>query len=126
MILDSSALIALLRNEPGAEKVATRASDALIAATNLVEVGDNFVRHGVELLELQRAVADLKLEVVPVDAALAMEAAALFLLTRSAGLSLADRTCLALAKREQKPALTADRVWLRIADAIGVEVELIR
>ena len=46
--------------------------------------------------------------------------------TRSAGLSLADRACLALAKTLGLPALTADRSWLGVADAVGVGVELIR
>ena len=46
--------------------------------------------------------------------------------TRSAGLSLGDRLCLALAQRNGNGALTADRMWLKVAEAVGVVVELIR
>ncbi len=42
------------------------------------------------------------------------------------GMSQADFNCLALAKRKGVPALTGDRKWLEIADAIGVEVRLMR
>lgn len=70
-----------------------------------------------------RAVA---IEVVAVDAALAEEAARLQPATASAGLSLGDRFCLALAKREQLPAITADKIWSTIAGAIGVKVTVIR
>ena len=45
---------------------------------------------------------------------------------RGSGLSLGDRFCLALAKRLDCPALTADRAWLPVADDAGVRIELIR
>ncbi len=47
-------------------------------------------------------------------------------LTVEGGLSLGDRYCLALAKREGRPALTAERRWSTIAEAAGVVVEMIR
>jgi PIN domain nuclease of toxin-antitoxin system len=47
-------------------------------------------------------------------------------LTRPAGLSLADRVCLALARRLGLRAMTADRAWRSVSAAIGVEIELIR
>ena len=46
--------------------------------------------------------------------------------TRPAGLSLGDRACLVLAKRLGAKAMTTDRAWTRIAEAVGVEVEVIR
>jgi ribonuclease VapC len=46
--------------------------------------------------------------------------------TKPFGLSLGDHACLALAKRENLPALTADHSWLRAAPLVGVEVRLIR
>ena len=47
-------------------------------------------------------------------------------ITVEAGLSLGDRFCLALAKREGLPAMTADRRWKEVADPAGVKVVLIR
>ena len=47
-------------------------------------------------------------------------------ITLEGGLSLGDRYCLALAKRESVQALTAERRWPEIADAAEVMVEFIR
>ena len=68
----------------------------------------------------------LPIRVVPVDAVLSYQAGMLRPLTLPAGLSLGDRYCLALAKREGIPALTAERRWPNIAVAADVTVELIR
>ena len=61
----------------------------------------------------------------PIEA-LAWEAGALRALTAEAGLSLGDRFCLALAKREGVPAYTADQAWKKVADAAKVKVTVIR
>ena len=68
----------------------------------------------------------LPVRVVPVDVALSYEAGMLRPLTLPGGLSLVDRYCLALARREEVPAMTAERRWPDIAEAAGVKVELIR
>ena len=54
----------------------------------------------------------------------ALVAAALRPLTRSAGLSLGDRACRALADREGVPALTTDRAWAKLR--LPIEIRLIR
>jgi ribonuclease VapC len=64
------------------------------------------------------------IEVVPFDADDARAAGELSLVTRDAGLSLGDRACLALARRLDVPAVTADRAWLNV-DA-GVDVVCVR
>ena len=68
----------------------------------------------------------LPIRLVPVDAALSYEAGMLRPLTLPGGLSLGDRYCLALAKHEGVPALTAERHWPDIAAAADVTVDLIR
>jgi ribonuclease VapC len=55
-----------------------------------------------------------------------LEAGRLRGLTVEAGLSLGDRFCLALAKRDKLPAWTADKKWREIPDAAGVKVVAIR
>ena len=69
-------------------------------------------------------VGDLACAIVPVDAELGLRAGVLHAATRSRGLSLGDRICLALAEGEGVPALTADRAWADLD--IGIEVSLIR
>lgn len=123
-VLDASALIALLREEPGAELVERLLGRAVISAVNWAEVLQRFHAHGVQTADKRESVEALGIAIeafAPEDAEIA---AALWEPTRSAGLSLADRTCLALALRLDVPAHTADRAWRRVD--VGVEVVLIR
>lgn len=123
-VLDASAVIALLGREEGYELVEAALADAAICSVNLVEVGTRLIDGGVSIEEMTRATGLLALQVVAFDEQLAIAAAALRTRTKDAGLSLADRACLALAIREKAVALTADRAWRRVE--VGCEVELLR
>lgn len=68
----------------------------------------------------------LPIMVVDADQGLATIAGRLRAMTADAELSLGDRFCLALARRDGLPALTADKQWRTIADAVGVKVLVIR
>jgi ribonuclease VapC len=125
-VLDSSAVIALLRQEPGADVVAARLSGASISVVNAAEVGENFARLAGTRDDIERALKGLDIMIEPADLGLVVEVAAMWPITRRAGLSLGDRFCLALAKRSGRPALTGDRRWRDVAGDVGVEVELIR
>jgi ribonuclease VapC len=67
-----------------------------------------------------------QLDVRKHDVEAALGAGHLRPVTRQAGLSVGDRACLELARALNLPALTADRGWLAVADAVGVRIELIR
>jgi PIN domain nuclease of toxin-antitoxin system len=124
--LDASALLALLLGEPGGEKVTAALDGALLCAVNLAEVVSYYAKLGASRADIEAMLGPLPVSVVPVDAALSYEAGMLRLLTLPGGLSLGDRCCLALAKREGVPAVTAERRWPDIAAAAGVTVSLIR
>ncbi len=122
--IDASALLALLFAESGAEAVADAIADgAAISSVNLSEVATVLVRHEQDpesiLLPVREQVA-----VEPFTAEDALSAAALSSLTTPSGLSLGDRACLALAKRLNAAAVTADRAWTTLD--LGIEVQLIR
>jgi len=125
-VLDASALLALLLDEPGAGRVTALLDDAAISAVNLSEVVGQYARRGIAVSEIRRMLSLFSIQVIPFDDALAFDAGLLVPKTRSAGLSLGDRACLALALQLGATALTADRSWSRISRAIGVEIELIR
>lgn len=127
-VLDASALLAYLRNEPGAERVlqAVVAGGAIMTTVNFGEVATWFMRNGADEVFVRSLRARLVFPLVSVDDDLAIRAALLAPLTRSAGLSLGDRLCLSLAARLQAPTLTADRLWHQVAQAAGIRVELIR
>lgn len=125
-VLDASAVLALLFEEPGAEMVRAHVRSGVIGAANLAEVLAKLSDHGLPAAEAARAVAILGLEVAPMTEAQAQRSAELRAATRAAGLSLGDRACLALATELGAPALTADRGWVAIAEAAGVSVQVIR
>ncbi len=125
-MLDASAVLALLFEEPGAEMVRAQLRAGVIGAANLAEVLAKLSDHGVPAHEAARAVAILGLEVAPMTEAQAQRSAELRPTTRTAGLSLGDRACLALAVELGAAALTADRGWAAVAGATGVVVQVIR
>lgn len=110
-VLDASALLAHLRDEPGADVVAEAiASGAVISTVNLAEVFSRVADRGGDPAKLaaeltQSGLLDGAITVEPFTAADAIDAGRLRALTRDAGLSLGDRACLALARRLDAPAL---------------------
>jgi ribonuclease VapC len=125
-VLDASALLALLLGEPGAEKVTAALDGALLCAVNLAEIVTYYAKLGAAQPDIEAMLRPLPINVVPVDEALSYDAGMLRVVTLPGGLSLGDRYCLALARREGVPALTAERRWPNIAAAAGVTVNLIR
>ena len=125
-VLDASALLALLKAEPGGEQVAEVLADSRMSAVNHAEVVSKLVYSGMPLSEVEATLATFPLEVVPADLAIATLAGSLRAATAKAGLSLGDRFCLAQALTDGLPAWTADRSWADIAAKVGVEVVLIR
>lgn len=122
--MDASAILALTNLEPGASRVFDLLTDAMISTANLAEVGTRLVDKGFTLEQVRASFARLDLKVIDLDAQLADAMISLRLPTRSAGLSLADRACLALAMREGAVAVTCDRAWRSLK--IGCEIEVIR
>lgn len=125
-VLDASAILALVRGERGGSKVAAVIADAAVGVFNQAEVVSHFTHLGAPLDEIRSMLGTLPYTVVPADEALGWEAGALRAVTATAGLSLGDRFCLALAKRLAAPAYTADRAWRDVAAAAAVKVVSIR
>jgi PIN domain nuclease of toxin-antitoxin system len=124
VVLDASALIAYLRNEPGGAEIATMLPGSVISAVNLTEVVTRMIDTGLSFGQANEIVTETSVATVPFDEPQAFAAGALRIPTRARGLSLGDRACLGLARLLGVPALTADRRWSDLD--IGVEVRLIR
>ena len=124
VVLDSSALLCLLNGEPGAERVAEALPSAVIGAVNLAEVVTKLRERGLSAEEVEEALGGFNLDVRSFTALQAYATGHLRQATRSQGLSLGDRACLALAVELGAPALTADQAWSKV-DA-GAAVEVIR
>ena len=129
-VLDASAFLCFLQNESGADTVAVALKDeCLMSAVNFAEVlrkltglnqhpddaykflFDNFIVGGV-------------IKVMPFSHLDAKVATELYPATKRYGLSLADRSCLSLAKQNKCQALTTDKVWSKLN--VGIDIKVIR
>lgn len=124
VVLDSSALLAFLCREPGMEVVGPRLRHAQLSTVNYAEVLAKLAELGVEAESVREILDNLEVCIIDFARAHATIAAALRETTRSLGLSLGDRACLALGIFEQAVVLTADRVWA--ASAVSIVVKVIR
>ena len=123
-VLDSSAVIALVRREHGWEKVQAALEHSVISAVNLTESMTRLIRQGGEPRLVERLLKALDLEVVPWDEELAWAGRDLCPLAWTNGISFADRACLTLARHLGLAAMTADSEWKKPSH--GVRVSLFR
>ncbi len=121
MVLDSSAVLALLNGENGSDTVQANLAQAMISAVNVAEVVTRLAQAGEAREAIRRALGILDMDVAAFDSDLAEVTGMLAAKTGRAGLSLGDRACLALAAREGLPVLTADPAWSKVD--VGVEVQ---
>lgn len=126
-VLDASAVLAYLNDEPGADKVAAvlEHGTAVIGAANYAEIGAKLIDLGLPRQDAAKVMQGLELEVAPLDSETAWISACLIATTKVLGLSLGDRCCLALGIRMRLPVLTADRAWANVKSD-DLDVRLIR
>ena len=124
VVLDASAVLAVINGEPGAEIVQDVWMDASISAANYSEVIAKLVDTGLDDAEAIGILEALPFTVHALDVSQARQAGLLRRWTREYGLSLGDRACLALAALLGLPAMTADRAWIDVD--LGIDVIVIR
>ncbi len=127
VVLDASAVLVLIQEEPGHDKVraALREEDCFISAANLSEAAAKLHAVLKDIGKARRLLAVPNLEVLPVTEAQAFQAAELALAGKILGLSLGDRLCLATALLEQAEVLTADQIWAKLGSK-GPKIRLVR
>ena len=124
VVLDASAVMAVLRGEKGAERVAASLRRAIVSTVNLAEVVTKLVSAGIGEQLAWWHIAELECESAPFDDEQARMAGGLVKFTKPLGLSLGDRACLALALQRKATVYTTDRVWENLS--LGIEIEVIR
>jgi ribonuclease VapC len=125
-ILDASALLALVHDEPGTRIVEDYLAEAAISAVNLAEVISKLIERGVPDDRAIAIALSFGLEIIPFEAKLAAIVGQLRPLTRSVGLSLGDRACLATGKLLGLPVLTAEAAWEEPGKKLGILIINIR
>lgn len=125
IVLDASAVLAILNQEPGEERLTPELlSDAVTSTVNLAEVHGKLVGVGLSEEEAWEAAVSPVREAVPFSSEHARIAGGLVMKTRALGLSLGDRACLAVGMTLKAPVFTADRSWKKLK--IGVRIHVIR
>ncbi len=124
IVFDASALLALLYEEKGADVVLRYLSRAIISSVNFTEVATRMIHKGEPEAEVLPRLDVMGVDVVDYNKSLALQAAIIYPKTKTKGLSLGDRACLALAMTHKLPVLTADRTWKSLK--LGVKIEVIR
>lgn len=124
-VLDSTALIAVVEQEPGCNSVEKLLSRSAISAVNLTETANKLVERGSPIEGVRGVLLRMELTVEDWTEEMAYESAELTRFNKSHGLSLGDRACLTLAKHLGAIAVTADRTWRR-APSLGVRIMIFR
>ena len=125
-MMDASAVLAALFDEPGRELVDAQLRGSQISVVNLSEVYATLLEGGMDFAEADDIIRPLPLRIRNFRDAHAWEVAKLRPLTKKFGLSLGDRACIAQAAMAELPILTADRRMAEAQDVVGVEIRLIR
>lgn len=124
-VLDASAVLALLNQEVGANKVeqALLLPNTCMSSVQLAEVVAKLIAVGVPIYKAREIMQMLAVSIVSLDEEIALKSAELMPVAKPLGLSLGDRACLATSIVLKLPALTADKVWLQVPNVL---VESIR
>lgn len=126
LVLDASAVLALLLQECGSDKIKsllqTHAQSVMINTVNYSEVIARLIQRGLPAIEAKQSVDSLAISVVDLHEEIAYRAACLVVKTRKYGLSLADRICLATGQILKGKIITADQVWKKAFPKLDIEV----
>jgi PIN domain nuclease of toxin-antitoxin system len=122
-VLDASAVLAVLNQEPGTEQLTAEILRTAVGSTvNLAEVQGKLVSDGMPPDKAWEATLNSVSQAVAFTSDQAKMAGSLIAETRSLGLSLGDRACLALALERKAPVYTTDRAWKKLKLTIPIHV----
>jgi PIN domain nuclease of toxin-antitoxin system len=126
VVMDASAILAVLLAEDGAEFVAEHLSDAHLATVNMSETLVKLIEYGLSVQDARRQIGRLELRIHDFDSGQAERTAILRQSTKQLGLSLGDRACLALGQELALPILTADRRMAEAKSLLDLDIRQIR
>jgi len=124
VVLDASALLAMINAEPGGDRVVSYMAErsCVASSVNVAEVVARLSDHGGSGPAIVAIIEGLGIDIRAFGEEDAIGCGLLRPAARSAGLSLGDRACIALARKLRVPAVTADRAWVGLVPAVDVEV----
>jgi len=124
-VLDASAVLAVLLREPAGEELSPELLvNAAASTVNLAELQTVLVKKGYDPDEAWEDLTSIVPIIEPYDSEQAKIAGALIRATLPFGLSLEDRSCLALAIALGAEVYTTDRIWKNLK--VGVTIHVIQ
>jgi PIN domain nuclease of toxin-antitoxin system len=123
-VIDSSIVLAVLRNEKGNGLAAELALGATMSSVNLAEIVTKCIEFEIDPNHALQYIAGRNIDVVEFGFADSVLAGRLWKAAPKGKLSLGDRACIATAVRLGATAVTADRIWAELD--LPCKVELIR
>jgi ribonuclease VapC len=125
VVLDASAMLAILQHERGEEKLTEDIRERSVAsAVNLAEVQTKLVKRGGDPDESWEDALSVISFVEPYTPEHARIAGDLVMITEPYGLSLGDRSCLALGIALNAPVYTTEQLWRNLK--VGIPIHVIR
>lgn len=124
-VLDASAILAILRSEPGADtflEALHTLSPIAVSAVNLAEVHAKLIQHGASARDAWQVARASAEEIIDFDEEQSKISGDLVKETNAFGLSLGDRACLALGIKLKAPIYTADRAWKGLKISVPIHV----
>lgn len=121
-VIDSSAILAILFEERGAEEAAAWSLGGTLSSVIFAETISKCAVKGFPIEIVAAFIGQYLIEIEPLTAFTAKNAGALKLNKRFWPLSLADCICIALAIEKSATLVTADRAWLELNLPCPVEV----
>jgi ribonuclease VapC len=127
-VMDASAILAILRGEPGCDYVQEllESEECAISSVNMAEVGSKLIDYGLPPEEFPRIARQLQIDIIDFNTEQSIQSAQIRKITRSTGLSLGDRACVALTQLMQGCVVTSNRAWLDIEEITQIKVLMIR
>ena len=125
VVLDASAMLAVIHRERGYEKLTPQLlARSIVSTVNLAEVQSKLVTSGWPPDQAWEDATSLVQQVLPFTSDHAQTAGNLIVETRALGLSLADRACLSIGLELKAPIYTADRSWKNLK--LDLQIHVIR
>lgn len=124
-LLDTSAIIALLKKEPGYEILEDVIANSSMSSVNLSELVAVLARSGVPEEEIDEIITDIVPEIIPFSENLSIKTGKLISVTKEYGLSLGDRACIATGSYYNMEIYTKDSIWLNLTENVKVKITLV-
>jgi PIN domain nuclease of toxin-antitoxin system len=125
-LLDTSAIVALLKKEPGYKILEDIIANSAISSVNLSELVSVLTRSNIPENEIDEIITDIIPEIIPFCENIGIKTGKLINLTKDYGLSLGDRACIATGCYYNMEIYTSDKIWLKLTDNLTVKITLVR